>query len=113
MSAEPGDNAEWMRWNNLGIGYLDQLQYEDAMHAFQQVIALRPDYKDGYINLGINYIEWEKYQEARGPLEKALALHADDARALYYLALIERRQRNSEAEITDLRKVVEQFPTVA
>jgi len=104
------DNPDWMRWNNLGIGYLDQLQYEDAMGAFEQVVRLRPDYKDGYINIGLTYIEWEKYAEARAPLEKALALHPDDARALYYLALVERRQRHSEAEIADLQQVVAQYP---
>jgi tetratricopeptide (TPR) repeat protein len=104
------DNPEWMRWNNIGIGYLDELQHEDAIHAFEQVVRLRPDYKDGYINLGLTYIDWEKYDSARAPLEKALSLHPDDARALYYLALVERRQRHSEAEIADLRKVVEQFP---
>jgi len=106
----PTDNPDWMRWNNIGIGYLDSLQYQDAIHAFQQVIQLRPDYKDGYINLGLTYIEWEKYAEARGPLEEALHMHPDDARALYYLALIERRQRHSEAEIADLEKVVAQYP---
>ena len=106
----PTDNPEWMRWNNIGIGSLDQLQYDDAMNAFEQVIRLRPDYKDGYINLGIAYIEWEKYDEARAPLEKALTMHPDDARALYYLALVERRQRHSEAEIADLQKVVDQYP---
>ena len=106
----PNDNQDWMRWNNLGIGYLDQLQYEDAMHAFEQVVRLRPDYKDGYINVGITYIEWEKYADARAPLEKALTLQPDDARALYYLALVERRSRHSEAEIADLQKVVAQYP---
>lgn len=109
-AAQPGDNQDWMRWNNLGIGYLDQLQYSDSIHAFEQVTTLRPDYKDGYINLGLTYIEWEKYEEARGPLEKALKLHPDDARALYYLALVERRARHSETEIADLEKVVAQFP---
>jgi tetratricopeptide (TPR) repeat protein len=104
------DNPDWMRWNNLGIGYLDQLQYEDAMSAFEQVVRLRPDYKDGYINIGVTYIEWEKYAEARAPLEKALMFHPDDARALYYLALVERRQRHSEAEVADLQKVVAQYP---
>jgi Tfp pilus assembly protein PilF len=104
------DNPEWMRWNNAGIGYLDQLQYEDALQAFQQVVHLRPDYKDGYVNLGITYIEWEKYGEARAPLEKALTLRPDDARTLYYLALVERRQRHSEAEVADLEKVVAQYP---
>ena len=104
------DNPDWMRWNNLGIGYLDQLQYSDAMHAFEQVVRLRPDYKDGYINIGLNYIEWEHYSEARAPLEKALSLKPNDARALYYLALVERRERHTEAEIADLQKVVEQYP---
>jgi tetratricopeptide (TPR) repeat protein len=104
------DNPDWMRWNNLGIGYLDEQQYEEAQRAFEHVIQLRPDYKDGYINLAVNFIEWEKYTEARGPLEKALSLHADDARTLYYLALVERRQRQSEDEIADLEKVVAQFP---
>ena len=108
--ALPNDNADWMRWNNVGIGYLDQLQYEDAMNAFEQVVRLRPDYKDGYINVGLNYIEWEKYADARAPLEKALALAPNDARALYYMALVERRSRHSDAEIADLQKVVAQYP---
>jgi Tfp pilus assembly protein PilF len=110
--AEPlaNDNPDWMRWNNVGIGYLDSLQYEDAIRAFEQVVKLRPDYKDGYINVGVTYIEWEKYTEARGPLEEALTIHPDDARALYYLALVERRQRHTEAEVADLEKVVAQYP---
>jgi tetratricopeptide (TPR) repeat protein len=58
----------------------------------------------------LTYIEWEKYTKARGPLEEALHMHPDDARALYYLALVERRQRHSEAEIADLEKVVAQYP---
>ena len=104
------DNEDWMRWNNLGIGLLDQLQHADAVNAFQQVVRLRPDYKDGYINLGLTYIDWEKYDEARQPLEKALALKPNDARALYYMALVERRSRHTEAEIADLEQVVAQYP---
>ena len=104
------DNPDWMRWNNAGIGYLDELQYEDAMNAFEQVVRLRPDYKDGHINIGLTYIEWEKYAQARTPLEKALTLHPDDARALYYMALVERRSRHSQAEVADLEKVVAQYP---
>jgi len=106
----PTDNPDWMRWNNLGIAYIDQQQYDDALNAFQQVIRLRPDYKDGYINNGVTLIEWEKYSEARAPLEKALSLKPDDARALYYLALVERRERHSEAEVSDLQKVIAQYP---
>ncbi len=110
--AEPykQDNPDWMRWNNLGIGYLDQLQHADAMHAFEQVPKRRPDYADGYINIGLTYIEWEKYSSARPSLEKALELSPNNARALYYLALVERREGHFDEELADLQRVVEQYP---
>jgi Flp pilus assembly protein TadD len=107
---EPLDNADWMRWNNLGIAYLDQLQYADAMHAFEQVVKLRPDYADGHINIGLTYIEWEKYSSARADLEKALELSPNNGRALYYLALVERREAHFDEEVADLQRVVEQYP---
>jgi Tfp pilus assembly protein PilF len=106
----PTDNPDWMRWNNVGIGFLDQQQYSDAIEAFEQVVKLRPDYDDGYVNVGLTYIEWEKYSSARPALEKALQLHPGYARALYYLALVERREGHPEAEVADLQQVVEQYP---
>jgi lipoprotein NlpI len=39
-----------------------------------------------------------------------LALANDNARALYYMGLVERRAGNSEAEIADFKKVVAQYP---
>ncbi len=108
--AEPNDNSDWMRWNNLGIAYLDQLQYSDAMHAFEQVVRLRPDYADGYTNIGLTYIEWEKYSSARASLEKAMDLSPGNGRALYYMALVERREGHRDEELADLQRVVEQYP---
>ena len=107
---DPRDNPDWMRWNNLGIAYLDQLQYADAIQAFGEVVKLRPDYADGFINIGLTNIEWEKYAAARGGLEKALALSPKNARALYYLALVERREGHCDKEIADLQEVVRQYP---
>jgi tetratricopeptide (TPR) repeat protein len=60
--------------------------------------------------VGLTYIEWEKYSSARPALEKALQLHPDYARALYYLALVERREGHPEAEVADLQRVVEKYP---
>lgn len=107
---DPQDNPEWMRWNNLGIAYLDQLQYADSINAFRQVVKLRPDYTDGYVNVALTNIEWEKYSAARPLLEKALALKPNYARALYYLGLVERREGDCDREIADLQQVVAQYP---
>jgi tetratricopeptide (TPR) repeat protein len=107
---DPQDNPDWMRWNNLGITYLDQLQYAEAIQAFSEVVKLRPDYADGYTNIGLTNIMWEKYASARNSLEKSLALSPENTRALYYMSLVEKRQGNVEAEMTDLKKVIAKFP---
>jgi Flp pilus assembly protein TadD len=106
----PDDNPDWMRWNNLGIAYLDQALYPDAINAFSQVVKLRPDYADGYTNIGLTDIAWWKFASARESIDQALKLRPNNARALYYLALVERRDGHFDAEVADLEKVVEQYP---
>jgi Tfp pilus assembly protein PilF len=107
---DPSDNADWMRWNNLGIALLDQLQYSASVQAFGEVVKLRPDYTDGYTNIALTEIEWEKFVSARMAIDKALSLNPTSARALYYRALIERRAGQSDAELADLIEVSRQFP---
>ncbi len=107
---DPQDNPDWMRWNNLGIAYLDEIQYADAVSAFSQVVRLRPDYADVYTNIALTEIQWEKYGSARMNIDKALGMNPDNARALYYAALLERRASNIGAELADLQEVVQQYP---
>jgi tetratricopeptide (TPR) repeat protein len=104
------DNKEWMRWNNYGIGLLDAQQYAASARAFERVSEIRPDYADAFTNIAIANFQWERYDAARENLEKALKLAPHNARALYYLALVERTQGNLEAAISDLREVTAQFP---
>jgi tetratricopeptide (TPR) repeat protein len=108
--AANGDNPEWMRWNNYGIALLDAQQYAASVYAFERVAQMRPDYADAETNIGLTYIQWEKYEEALPHLNKSLGIAKDNARALYYLTLVERNQGNVDEAIADLQKVVAQFP---
>jgi tetratricopeptide (TPR) repeat protein len=74
------------------------------------VAQLRPDYADAYTNVAIADFSWERYENARGNLEKALQLAPHNARALYYLALVDRIQGHPDAAIADLLEVIPQFP---
>jgi Tfp pilus assembly protein PilF len=107
---DPADNPDWMRWNNLGIALLDQFQYAESVAAFTEVVKLRHGYLDGYTNVGLTEILWEKYGSARTAIRRALALDPNNARALYYDGLLQRRAGNTAQEIADFSKVVEKFP---
>lgn len=110
QAPESSDNADWMRWNNLGIALLDQFQYEDSVAAFTEVIKLRHDYADAYTNVGLTEIAWEKYASARTAIRKALTLDPANVRALYYDGLLQRRAGNTKQEIEDFRRVMEKYP---
>lgn len=107
---QPNENPEWMRWNNYGIALLDAQQFAAGVQAFEHVVKLRPDYADGPTNIAITLIAWEKYNDALPYLEKSLALAKDNARALYYLALVQRNEGKVDDAIADLQKVIAQFP---
>ena len=110
VAPDPQENPDWMRWNNLGIALLDQFQYAEAVEAFSEVVKLRPDYIDGYTNVGLTEISWEKYASAQTAISKALTLDSNNARALYYDGLLQRRSGNTDKEIADFKRVAEQFP---
>jgi Tfp pilus assembly protein PilF len=108
--ADPQDNPDWMRWNNYGIGLLDAQQYGESAHAFERVAEMRPDYADAYTNIAIADFSWQRFDDSRTNLEHALKLAPNNARALYYMALVERQQGNLDAAVTDLRVMIAQYP---
>ncbi len=110
IAPQPGENPAWMRWNNYGIGLLDALQYEAAVHAFERVAALRPDYADAYTNMAIVEIAWERYNDAKPDLAKALSLLPGDPRALYYRALVERNAGQVKEAIADFEAMLAKYP---
>jgi len=110
LPPDPQDNKDWMRWNNYGIAMLDAQQYAESAHAFERVATMRPDYADAFTNIAIANFQWQRYDTSYDNLQKALKLSPHNARALYYLALVERNQGHVDAAISDLREVTAQFP---
>jgi Flp pilus assembly protein TadD len=109
-SPGPGENKEWMRWNNYGIALLDAQQYAASYAAFQHVAKLRPDYADAYTNMAIVDIQWERYNDARPNLARALELSPKNARALYYRALVERNEGKLDIAVADFEEMERQYP---
>jgi tetratricopeptide (TPR) repeat protein len=115
-SAEPNPadkTPEWMRWNNYGIARLDEGLYKDAVDAFKQVVALRPDYADGATNIGLAELRMEKYAAASQQFTRALELDPHSSRAQFYRALTERSEGQLGSSAEDLTAVAKQFPVSA
>lgn len=106
----PTDPPNWMRWDDFGITLLNQLQYGEAVYAFEQLAQIRPNYDRAWANIGIAYYRWEKYEEAAKYLAKALAMDPGSARTLYWQALTFRNQGNVSGAIADLKQAAILYP---
>jgi tetratricopeptide (TPR) repeat protein len=68
--------------NQLGILYLQNKNFDDALREFNQSLALNPDYPDAHYNLAVLLIETGGDQNlAKKHLQAALNLTQDPARA--------------------------------
>lgn len=127
----PADKDQMLRWNNYGIALLRQQEFWKAADAFQKVVAINPNYVDGYINLAIaSYSKlvdtrvdpdgpgnmsvanssYEDYATALQFLQKALAKDPGNMRALFYRGLICRLQNRLQDATRDLEPVVKAYP---
>lgn len=115
------ENPDWMRWNNLGIACLGPpggsgfapvppAEYAQALDAFSKVVKLRAGYPDGYTNIALTRMQLAEYDVAGTFLQKALSLSPNNARALYYMALVEQHRGHAGQETVDLERVVRQYP---
>jgi tetratricopeptide (TPR) repeat protein len=109
-ATDPADQKEMLRWNNYGIALWGQQQYARAVPIFEKVVAIKPDYVDGYINVALAYFSYEKYAPALKFLERALELSPNNPRALFYRGSILRIQGKLDAAIADMQEVVRQYP---
>ena len=78
-----GQNAEaaWQEQYDLGVRYLSEGNYEEAIIAFAAAIEIDPKRAEAYIGLADVYIATEDYDQARAVLEDALE-QVDDPAAI-------------------------------
>ncbi|MCE5299376.1 MAG: O-antigen ligase family protein [Spirochaetia bacterium] len=80
------DNKQWFRdrttelstYSNLAILYVNLNRFEQAAGMFEKVVAVKPDYKEGWLNLGRLKMMMKKYAEATAAFEKAYNIDPSD-----------------------------------
>ena len=109
--------AEARRWNDYGIGLMEQAQYGPASEAFRKAHEIEPNDPDYLISAAVAELRTERYGPERNQLQKAAqlieaALKLDPAlpRARFYQALVLRGQGQHQAAADKLIPLAREFP---
>lgn len=105
------------RWNDYGIGLVEQFQYGPASTAFRKAAELDPQNPDYLISAAAAELRTERFGPERSQLgkateliETALKLNPALPRARFYHALILRDQGNADAAAIELNVLAQAFP---
>jgi tetratricopeptide (TPR) repeat protein len=105
----PAREAAW-RENNLGVAFLEQFRFADAVSAFGRALEKDPSLLPARVNLAIAYLYVPDIPAAKQAAEKALQAAPEAPGPNYILALIARSEGRAEDALPYLRKVLEKDP---
>ncbi|NJM56874.1 MAG: tetratricopeptide repeat protein [Synechococcales cyanobacterium RU_4_20] len=95
---------EAMRWHLQAEQLREEGNWEKAVEAYGEAIALNPEFSWSHHNLGNVWLELEDWQAAMGALERAIALNPEFAWSHYSLGMALAGQRRWEAAIEAYRR---------
>jgi tetratricopeptide (TPR) repeat protein len=112
-AAATPNHEKALRFNTLGVAYLNQQRPGDAQKYFEQALAANPGFAVARLNLGVALMAQQKLEEARAALEAAVQQLPQDPYAWYNLGLAYKDLGEAEKGATAFRHVTEIAPTEA
>lgn len=117
QQAQTPQQLQARRWNDYGIGLLEQMQYGAASDAFRRAFELNPTDSDLVVNASIAELRTEQYGLERGQirkaaelLDRALKLNPSDARVRFFRALVARADGRPREAADALARVATEYP---
>ncbi len=109
--AEDADYAD--AHSHLGLLYIAQRRFRDALGALQTAVRLKPDDPLTRYNLGVTYASLGQTNRAAVAFQDAIRLKPDDPITHYNLGILHHLQGNHEAAISPLQTAVRLKPDFA
>lgn len=83
-------------WFNLGVAYAKRGHLAEAVSAYREAVAVRPDFPEAWYNLGIACGNQRHYDEAIGAFREAVRLWPDYVKAWFNLGVAYAVQGNRD-----------------
>ena len=103
------DERNASAYNRLGILYVKQQQYADAIECFEIAQSLEPSASSLH-NVGLIYYETESYEKAALAFEQALEMDSDLSSRHIAYAKVQEKLGNNKKMIESLERAVEIDP---
>ncbi|MBL8190475.1 MAG: tetratricopeptide repeat protein [Acidobacteria bacterium] len=111
------ESQHWKRWNDYGIGLLEQAQHAQAAEAFRRAAALNPADSNLLVNQAIAEMRTEKFSHDRGQwrkadglLDTALLLDPMNWRSRFFKSLALRGDGKLADAAQELSQIAKQYP---
>ena len=119
QSPAPKQNPELeaLRWNDYGIGLMEQAQYGPASDAFRRAAELNPKDPNPLVSAAIAEMKteqfglvWDQLRKAKELIDRALKVNPGLARTRFYHALLLRSQGKGSEAAAELAKLAGEYP---
>jgi Tfp pilus assembly protein PilF len=107
FQTKPVDREAAYRANNVGIGYLEQFDYDKAVEAFRKALAVDASLSIARLNLAIALFYANNADGALQEGRTAAERMPDSPHAHYLLGLIARAQNRTDDAIAEFRSVLD------
>ena len=104
-SAQTSVNLEAIRLNTLGVGYMNQQDFQHALPLFIRAYTLDPKLYAARLNQGIAFLNQQKYEPAEKILREAVEREPGNPRAWYNLGLLYKSQGEARQALQAFQKV--------
>jgi tetratricopeptide (TPR) repeat protein len=112
-ASSSGDEAQALRFNTLGVAYMNQQRPADAEKLFEQALQADPNFVVAKVNLGVALLAQQKPELARTELLAGTEKRPDDPYAWYNLGLVYKDLSEHEKGIAAFERVTKIAPNEA
>jgi Tfp pilus assembly protein PilF len=108
-----GEDPQALRFNTLGVAYMNQQRPAEAQKFFEQALQANPNFVVAKVNLGVALLAQQKPEAARAELAVAAEKRPDDPYAWYNLGLVYKDLSEQEKGIAAFEHVTRIAPNEA
>jgi len=110
VKIDPKCDMLWMAWNDLGLAFFSNGNYQQAATAYGEATMIKPDEPEAWFNLGVSYHQSGDLKTARDSYQQAVDLKEAQPVAWHNLGIVCAQMNDYHAAMKAFRQEVHWDP---